>query len=118
MSVCSPFLKMGMTLAIFRVSGYSPLHIDKLNNFDKVSATSGADMLVNMPGRSSLSVAFFGLIFPIKYLISGALVSHRLNDWSIGLSKNFLKEYGSSLSMESAKFFPMLVKNLLKESVI
>ena len=54
-----------MTLAIFRASGYSPFRMDKLNSFDRVSATIGADMLVNVPGSSSLPVDFFGFIFPL-----------------------------------------------------
>ena len=109
---------MGMTFAIFKTSGYSPFLIDKLKSFDSVSATTGADMLIKMPGRSSLPVDFFGLILLIWYWTSGALVSHRLNDCSTGLPKNFLNVFGSSLSIESARFWPIFVKNLLKESVI
>ena len=64
-----------MTLAIFSAFGYSPVRTDKLNSFDKVSATNGADMLMNMPGRSSLPVDFFGFIFYIRYLPNIRLTS-------------------------------------------
>ena len=42
---------MGKTLAIFKASGYSPVEIAKLYEFEIGSATMGADIIWNIPAQ-------------------------------------------------------------------
>ena len=56
--VCTPFLCIGRTFAIFKKFGYSPLLIDRLNNLDSGSAMREAECFRNLAGRSSYPVAF------------------------------------------------------------
>ena len=51
--VCTPFLCIGRTLAIFKKLGYSPLLIDRLNILESGSAMREAEILRNLSGRSS-----------------------------------------------------------------
>ena len=49
----SPFLKIGMTLAIFKLLGYKPVDIDKLKTFTKAGINIGVDNLTNLDVISS-----------------------------------------------------------------
>ena len=46
--VLLPLLKMGITLAIFRLFGYTPVLIDRLNIFTKAGANNEVESLMNL----------------------------------------------------------------------
>ena len=65
-----PFLKIGITLAIFKLSGYTPVLIVRLNSCSRAGANRGAESLTNMVEKPSYPVEFVFFSFFIVSRIS------------------------------------------------
>ena len=63
----SPLLNIGITLAIFRLSGYSPLLITRLNKYSRAGIKMDFDNFMNRVEISSEPVELLS-IFQIIYL--------------------------------------------------
>ena len=50
---CLPFLNIGITLAIFSLSGYIPVEIERLKILTSAGARMGRDSLMNLVEISS-----------------------------------------------------------------
>ena len=92
-SVTSPFLWIGLTLAILSESGYIPVAIDELNSLAIISDIKGAHNLINLLESLSWPDDFFNSSFEIKSCTSCAFVCLRYLDWLADVSKYHRNNY-------------------------
>ena len=78
---CIPFLNIGITLAIFRLSGYIPEEIERLKIFTSAGARMGSDSLMNLVEISSCPVELLFFRFLTVSIISVIFVLCRKIDW-------------------------------------
>ena len=102
-----PFLKIGITLAIFNLSGYIPEERERLKIFTSAGARMGRDSLINLVEISSCPVELLFFRFLTVLIISVTLVLCRKIDWGAGSFRNFLCSEMFTLSNLSANCSPI-----------
>ena len=70
----APFLNIGMTLAIFRLSGQIPVLIERLKIFSSAGAIMGTESLTNLVEKSS---------YPVEFVFLSDLIVTSISVWDV-----------------------------------
>ena len=104
-----------MTFAIFKLSGYMPVWIDKLKSFTSAGAKIEEDSLTNFVVKSSYPVELLFLRLQIALLISSTVISWKNKECWTGFPRYFFNSELLFCENLLARLLPISLKKLLTE---